>query len=457
MIVFSENLNQLKKHLEFDNKIKFNHLNSMLPFTTRKNERVDFKNNGFLPIVGALARLVSNKDVDSIDINSVIENVLGNEEFEYESKDEYVITSLIKEYLNNNNLNNLIHPKLLLFLPLSNSDEQKGEIKAAQFLNKIFFKNIDFAGVINSETGEVSSNILLEFITDNLNELADGKNDAVYYMPDSLKGIIDIFEEDFNFLLEHKSYLIHHIDLILAYYYFFYLTQFSLKADMNQYSSEIEELYYLLDWESVSKSRIAISNGFNKVRNSLDGLLRNIDIMEHMNILLGKNNLLPFESKLYVEGMDDNSKKEFLKYFKIWINEFRDSQNLKQLSLSNDIEKLMEMYKLSLREYAKKANLDATDSRFGLAIQNLGVVYFLKTRGRYGYMLNMNQELLILITAMCIKEDRIRISNLFEEYEKRGIFFDRESKELIIELFNNLNLIDKKSDSGDVQYVKSIL
>lgn len=451
--MFSENLNQLKKHLNFESNFKFNRLNIMLPFTTRKDERVSFKNNGFLPIVGALARLVSNKDVDSIDIDSVIKNVLNNEEFEYdESKYEYLISSLIKEYLNNNNLNNLIHPKLLLFLPLSDSKEQKGEIKAAQFLNKIFFKNINFAGVINSETGEVSSNILLEFITDNLNELADGKNDAVYYMPDSLKGIIDIFEEDFNFLLEHKSYLIPHIDLILAYYYFFYLTQFSLKADRNRYSSEIEELYYLLDWESVSKSRIAISNGFNKVRNSLDGLLRNIDLIEHMNILLGENNLIPSEIKLYVDRMDDNSKKEFLKYFKIWINEFRDSQNLEQLSLPNDIGKLMGIYKSSLKEATS-----ATDSRFGLAIQNLGVVYFLKRRGRYGYMLNMNQELLILITAICIKEDRIRVSTLFEEYEKRGIFFDRESKELIIELFNNLNLIDKKSDSGDVQYVKSIL
>ena len=43
------------------------------------------------------------------------------------------------------------------------------------------------------------------------------------------------------------------------------------------------------------------------------------------------------------------------------------------------------------------------------------------------------------------------------EYERRGLFFDQESTKKIEELLNNLNYIDKKSDSGGIQYVKSIL
>ena len=34
---------------------------------------------------------------------------------------------------------------------------------------------------------------------------------------------------------------------------------------------------------------------------------------------------------------------------------------------------------------------------------------------------------------------------------------DKESKELVVKFLEKLNLIDKKSDSGDAQYVKSIL
>ena len=56
---------------------------------------------------------------------------------------------------------------------------------------------------------------------------------------------------------------------------------------------------------------------------------------------------------------------------------------------------------------------------------------------------------------MC--KDKIKLNDLFKEFEYRGIFFDRYSKEEVITILNNWNLIDKKSDSGDAQYVKSIL
>ena len=41
--------------------------------------------------------------------------------------------------------------------------------------------------------------------------------------------------------------------------------------------------------------------------------------------------------------------------------------------------------------------------------------------------------------------------------EHRGLFFDRDSKNKIIELYEKLNLIEKKSDSGDAQYVRANL
>ena len=46
---------------------------------------------------------------------------------------------------------------------------------------------------------------------------------------------------------------------------------------------------------------------------------------------------------------------------------------------------------------------------------------------------------------------------LLHEFEKRGLLFDRESKKKIIELFERMNLLEKRSDSGDAQYVKYVL
>lgn len=51
----------------------------------------------------------------------------------------------------------------------------------------------------------------------------------------------------------------------------------------------------------------------------------------------------------------------------------------------------------------------------------------------------------------------IRLNKLFKEYELRGICLDNTSREYLQEFFTKLNLIDRKSDSGDAQYVKRIL
>ena len=82
--------------------------------------------------------------------------------------------------------------------------------------------------------------------------------------------------------------------------------------------------------------------------------------------------------------------------------------------------------------------------------------YFLKSRGSYGFVLNIERDMLYVITALCVKS-KMTTKDLFKEYEKRGLFFDSKSKDQILEYLTNLNLIEKKSDSGDVRYVKPIL
>ena len=52
---------------------------------------------------------------------------------------------------------------------------------------------------------------------------------------------------------------------------------------------------------------------------------------------------------------------------------------------------------------------------------------------------------------------RRSINELFDEFRKRGIYLDKQSQESIVEFYEKLNLIEKKSDSGDAQYVKGIL
>ena len=83
---------------------------------------------------------------------------------------------------------------------------------------------------------------------------------------------------------------------------------------------------------------------------------------------------------------------------------------------------------------------------------------FAKRRGQLGYNLNITEDDIILMTQISINNrKKLKLNSLFEEFEARGLFFDRDSKLKIIQLYETLNLLEKKSDSGDAQYVKSVL
>ena len=70
----------------------------------------------------------------------------------------------------------------------------------------------------------------------------------------------------------------------------------------------------------------------------------------------------------------------------------------------------------------------------------------------------MTEERLIFLTKLAIKDNaQMSLNDVFAQFRSRGVFFDVPSKDEIIKFYSKLNLIDKKSDSGDAQYVKRFL
>lgn len=434
-----------------------NKTSPMLPFTSRENERVTF-NNGSLSIIGASSRAICGKDINYLFKEDILDNISTNEYFEISnSDDEFYMNSIIKDYLGADGLN-IIHPSLFLYIPLSEGEESKGEIKFAQFLKEIFFNGLDFEDFFKGDKSDLSSNILIEFIISNLKDLKNSESNSTFYVPEPMEDILNTIKQDLRFLLNHKEFLLKNFDLIISYYLYFYFVQFTLKFYSKSSSKDVEKTFYLLDWEMVSKNRLAVSNGYNIVGGYFKSLLIRMNMVEQLNSLFGENNLVLSEMYDYFNDLDDVSQKDFLKYLKLWIEDIRITEDgLDVIDLADDFEGLVNNLNETITESYNLKRRAGPVSRYPKPLELLGKKYFLKRRGRYGFMFNMSQEILMLITAICIQEDKIRITNLFEEYEKRGIFFDRESINQIIKLFNKLNLLDKKSDSGDVQYVKSIL
>ena len=123
----------------------------------------------------------------------------------------------------------------------------------------------------------------------------------------------------------------------------------------------------------------------------------------------------------------------------------------------NGFEKVYELFSIVRYQFEKSGRSKLNESYYNWYLKFLQN-NFAKRRGQLGFNLNMTEEDIILITKVCIKDkEKIKLNTLINEFEKRGIFFDRESHKKIIQLYEKLNLLEKKSDSGDAQYVKAVL
>ena len=82
---------------------------------------------------------------------------------------------------------------------------------------------------------------------------------------------------------------------------------------------------------------------------------------------------------------------------------------------------------------------------------------FVKFRGRLGQTLNITDDYLIFLTQLALRDqEKMKLLDVFKSFERRGVYFDDVSRELIVRFYERLNILEKKSDSGAVQYVKKI-
>ena len=111
-----------------------------------------------------------------------------------------------------------------------------------------------------------------------------------------------------------------------------------------------------------------------------------------------------------------------------------------------------------LKGWLKQDESLETQKRYRKSYDEIKQLNYLKSRGSLGNVLNASQEIILLFTAIVVGNNKhLLLRRVFEGLEKHGLFFDKTSKNEIIKFYEEVNLLEKMSDSGDAQYVKSIL
>lgn len=426
------------------------------PFMTRGTERPKYK-EGFGGVLGAFTRNISGLSLTQVlNYDELVKNM--HKDVNVRDEDRSHLEQILRMFLLDKNGNlKVFHPYMFQYLPLSKGSESKGEREIAKFLSDVLI-----VGDKQYRTfflGNQSEDLISKLVLSNLGGLEESVLEMKYET--KLKHITELFKGDFKFLYQHEDYFKSHYGLFVSYYYFFYITQATLKMAQKtkgDFQSN-NEVFYTLDWESTSKNRKGYSLGYRTIKDSSRNLLIDVNVLEQLNVLFGTESQTYPELKETYEGLCDGDKALLKKMLKEWILEYRIILELPERtgSWGMDYDDLVIGLFDSIYETYSKSTMQGPQSRYPLAIEEVGKKYFIKTRGSLGYMLNMSQDMLLLFTALSLKDERKSLKQVFGELESRGFYFDRYSQEEIVNLYDKLNLLDKKSDSGDAQYVKPIL
>jgi DNA phosphorothioation-dependent restriction protein DptG len=187
---------------------------------------------------------------------------------------------------------------------------------------------------------------------------------------------------------------------------------------------------------------------YQEIKSKYDALdeIQKVDLIHNINEL--ERHYTDFIKELKISKLESY----WDKYYKQLENDHKFQ------SISSPIEKVIYKFWFNINYQFLNTKRNKPYKDYSLWFIEFCKANFLKRRGRIGYTLKMDQEHLLFLTKLCIGvQPKIRLKTLWARLKMRGVNFDESSKMEIIKLFEKINLIDKKSDSGDAQYVRTIL
>ncbi|WP_158380584.1 DNA phosphorothioation-dependent restriction protein DptG [Carnobacterium inhibens] len=442
-------MKQLIYRLDMDSgkKPKAEHhlLGRNFPFHTRNPERVKFLNN-FNEIVGIIARCSMGKV-------PVLENTREDHLSNIVNRLE-IGNGILKEEVEGlfgTDFDTMKNPILLQYFPVlmenkAQIDESRGKELLGYYITKLLRldENEEWKKYIsNSEVTDLYEAVYVECLP----EIEEGKKRKDVFNFFEQDVLIEYFNKDLTQLMKNKKFFLSDIGLLISYYFFYYTLQQTFL--LIQPKRKPRELWFAYDKEKVSAGREAVQRGYKVFNEASRELLVNNDLLDYLNVLSGKKRYQTFE-----EILNDKENGPVL------------GPNL-MLFNSQFANALGEYYKATpdiqfqikqLQKYLR-INISAeTAIRYRKSFDEFAGLSFIKSRGRLGYVLNATQEFILLFVGVIIgNEDKMLLKKLFKEFENRGIYFDKQSKKEIISFFEDVNILEKLSDSGDAQYVKSIL
>jgi DNA phosphorothioation-dependent restriction protein DptG len=208
-----------------------------------------------------------------------------------------------------------------------------------------------------------------------------------------------------------------------------------------------------LNHEKANSERKELTNyGYKTLIDKVKYLFPYLSLLENLSEILEEKDLKYFHFKDLDNSPENISVIDEINSFYRIAKSMEDSL-IKSDSIEEAFNNLLKSTMEQFRSNSKKAVIDRFINAYESQVSSL----FFQSRGRGGKVLILDQDTILLLTNLAIGDKgQLRFQDLMKEFKKRSIYFDNRSEEALLELYERVGNVNRKSDSGDAVYVKSI-
>jgi len=345
--------------------------------------------------------------------------------------------------------------------------ESNSEKNLAEFLVDVLGDTTLLKNYIHSANRKLDeqSNVLEKLVNSKLSSDLEDENKGIKYY--RITNVVqELFEADFEYILGSRTRTKDYMITLLEFYYFIYTSQACLQLNrfFDGNRKQCIPLYFSLEWEKTSQNRLCYKEGWTYLQSAIKKIYAHANVLEILNQTDGKKEPIDYIELNRMSAVSAEEDQRIANEIKILTDAYRDAvQDCNEMNeikredsirgkAASEVKYLFDCIKCQFEN-----RRDRPYTSYAKQFEDYSYKY-LKNRGRSGMMLNLTEETLIFLTKICIKDqEKMRLNDVFREFEARGVFLDNISKEQVMYYYEKLNLIEKKSDSGDAQYVKRIL
>jgi len=433
----------------------------VLPLPTREPDRAKFE-RGFISVVGGVIRKISKLPINieaNDNFREKLPEIVGFPNEESEDLFNYFIQVQLEE-LTEGDIDSL---QQLEQVPLvDDKNELKGEIDYIHFFYDTFIRDDEeyVKKIINRIDSPHIINDILSYVAviEEVTEKQAQQSAQLYrnHFPD----LKEQFLKDLESLSKNEAFFFENIDTLFVHYTTVAISQTVLQTNhlADFHFNNFIPIYYILHWEKAAKWRQSYKEGFKLLREQISEFYAH----EHALNILGFNtfttedNLFYHDLKQILQKAGPKAEKEFTQSIYTFLETIYQTRKGIEVEEYEEHKTLDDAFKDILNALKKGVSTEIK-SRYPKAFEALLSKFFRKHGGSLGNLLSLTREQLLLLIAVSVGDERMELNQLWTELEKRGIWFDYLSKEEVVLVLDKLNYMEKKSDSGDAQYVKSIL